>query len=73
MQKILLVFEDFLYINPHTAALPQYSIVARASARGAGRRGLIPNHVVKIGRFAFLGLALGINELGNQVGGAESV
>ncbi len=56
---------------------PPRSIVVRASARGAGGRGLIPDRVtpkdVKTGRFALLSLALGINELGNRLGGSESV
>ncbi len=45
------------------------STVVRASARGAGGRGSIPDRVtlardVKNGRFELLSVALGINELG---------
>ncbi len=56
---------------------PPGSILARASAWGAGGRGSIPRprHTkdVKNGRFALLSMALGINELGNQLGDSESV
>ncbi len=48
-----------------------------ASSRGAGGQGSKPQprHTidVKTGRFALLSLSLGINELGNRLGGSESV
>ncbi len=63
-----------------TILLPLRSTVVRASARGAGGRGSLGfnprlRHTkdVKTGRFALLSLALGINELGNRLGGSESV
>ncbi len=60
-----------------TTTLPPRSIAVRASARGAGGQGSIPDRVtpegVKSGKFALLSLALCINELGNRLGGSESV
>ncbi len=54
---------------------PPLSTVVRASAQGAGSRGSMPEYTkdVKTGRFALLSLALRINELGNRLGGSESV
>ncbi len=56
---------------------PPGSLVVRASAQGAGGRGSTPDRVIpktkKMGGFALLSLALGINELGIRLGGSESV
>ena len=64
-------------LRPSSHTPPPRSQVVRASARGAGGRGSIPRprHTkdVKLGRFALLSLALGINELGIRPGGSESV
>ncbi len=51
------------------------SLVVRASARDAGGFDPPPRDTkdVKNGRFALLSLALGINELGNRLGGSKSV
>ncbi len=56
---------------------PLGSIFVRASARGAEQAGVrsptASHQRRKTGRFALLSLALGVNELGNQLGGSESV
>ncbi len=62
--------------DPVITTPPLRSLGVRASARGAGDRSSIPGRVtpdVKGGRFALLSLALGINELGNRLGGSESL
>ncbi len=57
--------------NPGEVALPT------SRDWGCGRPGFDPRprHTkdVKTGRLALLSLALGINELGNRLGGSESV
>ncbi len=56
---------------------PLRSTVVRALRSGCGMPGFDPRPLhtkdVITGRFALLSLALGINELGNRLGGSESV
>ncbi len=50
-----------------------HSLVVRATPRGAGDRGPIPDHVTpKIASFKLLSLVPGINELGTPLDGSES-